>query len=137
MEANNNAVREALEAINCINTIGLKRLLVELVEADIFDGGLINKTISAVEKAKRALAAPVSDQGVLESPKDVNEKYIHIGDMVHMLNTSYDGDHEWDDIVTALEYVGKGGGDDWLVHGKDGAAWACECEVVNRKGDQL
>lgn len=59
MEANNMAaMREALGAINCINTIGLKRLLVELVEADIFDGGLINKTISAIEKAKRALAAP-------------------------------------------------------------------------------
>ena len=76
-----------------------------------------------------------SNHNMLESPKDVNEKYIHIGDMVHMLNTSYDGDHEWDDIVTSLEYVGYGGGDDWLVHGKDGAAWACECEVVNRKGE--
>ncbi len=52
------AMRETLEAINRINTGGLKRLLVELVEADIFDGGLINKTISAVEKARRALSAP-------------------------------------------------------------------------------
>lgn len=140
MEANNNAMREALEALNCIDTRGLKRLLCELVEAaiaNIFDSGQINKTISAVEMAKCAVAAPMSNQGMLESPKDVNEKYIHIGDMVHMLNTSYDGDHEWDDIVTSLEYVGKGGGDDWLVHGKDGAAWACECEMVNRKGDQL
>ena len=57
METNNKR-REALEAINCINTGGLKRLLCELVEADIFDGGLINKTISAVEKARCALAAP-------------------------------------------------------------------------------
>ena len=53
------AMREALEAINCINTGGLKRLLVELVEADIFDGGHINRTISAVERARRALSAPV------------------------------------------------------------------------------
>ena len=76
-----------------------------------------------------------NSQDVLKSPKDINEKYIHIGDMVHMLSTSYDGDHEWNDIVTTLEYVGNGGGDDWLVHGKNGAAWACECEVLNRKGE--
>lgn len=50
--------REALEAINCIDTRRLKRLLCELVESDIFDGGLINKTISAVEKATRALSLP-------------------------------------------------------------------------------
>ena len=50
--------REALEAINCIDTRRLKCLLCELVESDIFDGGLINKTISAVEKARRALALP-------------------------------------------------------------------------------
>ena len=59
MEASNTkAMHEALEAINCINTGGLKRLLCELVESDIFDGGLINKTISAVERARRALSAP-------------------------------------------------------------------------------
>lgn len=52
------AIREALEAINCIDTRRLKRLLCELVEADIPDGGQINKTISAVDKAKAALAAP-------------------------------------------------------------------------------
>jgi hypothetical protein len=58
MQGNNAAIREALKAINCINTGGLKRLLVELVESDIFDGGLINKTISAVEKARRVLSTP-------------------------------------------------------------------------------
>ena len=58
METNNNREREALEALNCINTGGLKRLLAELVELDIFDGGLINKTISAVEKARRVLTVP-------------------------------------------------------------------------------
>lgn len=57
METNNKS-REALEAINCIDTRGLKRLLWELVEADIFDGGLINKTIAAVEKARRTLSTP-------------------------------------------------------------------------------
>lgn len=58
MESNQMKMREALETINCIDTRGLKRLLCELVEADIFDGGLINKTISAVEKARCALSAP-------------------------------------------------------------------------------
>ena len=55
---NSAAIREALEAINSIDTRRLKRLLYELVEADIFDGGQINKTISAVEKVRRALSAP-------------------------------------------------------------------------------
>lgn len=71
----------------------------------------------------------------LESPMDLNEQTIHIGDTVHMLITRHDGDHEWDDVVLSLEYVGRGGGDDWLVHGKGGAAWACECEVLKRRGD--
>lgn len=71
---------------------------------------------------------------VLEYPKDANDKYIHIGDTVHMLNTGPDGDHEWDDIVLTFEYVGKGEGDDWLVYGEDGAAWACECEVLKQEG---
>ncbi len=57
MECYQQKMRNALEAIKCINTEGLKRLLCELVEADIFDGGLINKTISAVEKARCALSA--------------------------------------------------------------------------------
>ena len=52
------AIREAFAAINCIDTRRLKYLLCELVEADIPDGGQINKTISAIEKARRALAAP-------------------------------------------------------------------------------
>ena len=58
MQGNRMEMREALEAINRIDTRGLKRLLCKLVEADIFDGGLINKTISSVEKARRALSDP-------------------------------------------------------------------------------
>ena len=58
MEGNQQKILEALDAINRIDTRGLKRLLVKLVESDIFDGGQINKTISAVEKARRALSAP-------------------------------------------------------------------------------
>jgi len=61
-------IREALEAINCIDTRGLKRLLCELVEADIFDGGLINKTISAVERARHSLSDTEMDQEFLKSP---------------------------------------------------------------------
>ena len=55
------AIREALGAINCINIEGLKRLLAGLVEADIFDGGHINRTISAVERARRALSTLVAE----------------------------------------------------------------------------
>lgn len=80
---------------------------------------------------QKALSAPARNQEVLAAPIDLNERFIHIGDSVHMLNTGHDGDHEWDDVVLSLEYVGKSGGDNWLVHGKDGAAWACECEVLN------
>ena len=50
--------REALDAITRIDTRRLKRLLCELVEAEILDGGQINRTISAVEKARQALSAP-------------------------------------------------------------------------------
>lgn len=70
----------------------------------------------------------------LEYPKDTNDQYIHIGDAVHMLNTDHEGDYEWDDIVLSFEYIGKGGGDVWLIHGKDGEAWACECEVLKQEG---
>ena len=58
-EGNMAAMHEALVALNRIDTRGLKRLLCELVESDIFDGGQINKTISAVDKAKAALNKPL------------------------------------------------------------------------------
>lgn len=58
MEGNQQKMREALEELNCVDTRGLKRLLYELVESDIFDGGQINKIISAVKKATRVLSAP-------------------------------------------------------------------------------
>ena len=75
MEANNmKEMREALVAINCIDTRGLKRLLCELVEADIFDCGLINKTISAIEKARRALAAPPRNCDV-GTPKEQRDRF--------------------------------------------------------------
>ena len=52
------AMLEALYAITLIDTRMLKRLLCELVEADILDGGQIRNTIHAVEKARQAIAAP-------------------------------------------------------------------------------
>ena len=59
MEASNvKAMREALDAINHIDTRMLKRLFYKLIKANIFDGGQISKTISAVEKVRQALSAP-------------------------------------------------------------------------------
>ena len=74
MEASNvKAIREALYVITCIDTRRLKRLLCELVEADIFDGGQISKTISAVEKARQALSAPPRNCDDLEVCSDYDE----------------------------------------------------------------
>ncbi len=81
-----------------------------------------------------ALAAPPRNCESLDAPKDCNDKAIHVSDRVHMLNTDSSGDHEWDDEVCSLEFVGEGGGDTWLVHGREGAAWACECEVLKQEG---
>ena len=70
------AMLDALYAITRIDTRMLKRLLCELVEADIFDGGQIRDTIHAVEKARQAIAAPprncdaFSKDKVLEMLKD-------------------------------------------------------------------
>lgn len=75
MQANDiKAMREALEAINRIDTRKLKRLLCELVEADIFDGGLINKTISAIENARRALSKPPRNCDI-GTPDEQSERF--------------------------------------------------------------
>jgi hypothetical protein len=76
------AMREALEAMNCINTGGLKRLLVELVEADIFDGGHINRTISAVERARRALSAPARNCDRFLTVDEAYDKFMGGADSV-------------------------------------------------------
>lgn len=60
------AMRKALETINRIDTRRLKCLLYELVEADILDGGEINKTISTVEKARQALSAPPRNCDIMD-----------------------------------------------------------------------
>lgn len=83
-----------------------------------------------LEKVDAALSAPARNCDQIDLPNDCNCKTIHLSDRVHMLNTDSRGDHEWDDEVCSLEFVGKSGGDEWLVHGCEGAAWACECEVL-------
>lgn len=70
------AMREALEAINRIETRGLKYLLMQLVEADIYDGGLINKTISAIEKARRALSAPARNCDFYDNKTDAETRFV-------------------------------------------------------------
>ena len=64
------AMRGALDAITRIDTRRLKCLLYELVEADIFDGGEINKTISAVEKARQALSVPPRNCDLLSDAQE-------------------------------------------------------------------
>jgi len=78
------AIREALEAINCIDTRRLKRLLCELVEADIPDGGQINKTISAVDKAKAALASPPRNCDV-GTAEEQEARFHATGELYHTL----------------------------------------------------
>ena len=58
MESNVQKMREALVSISSIDTRSLNRLLYELVENDIPDGGLINKITANVNKAKAALSDP-------------------------------------------------------------------------------
>ena len=91
------AMREALETITRIDTRRLKCLLWELVEADIFDGGQINKTISAVEKARQALSAPprncdaFSKDNVLEMLED---RSFSKEDTIEWLYAEANGDEE-------------------------------------------
>ena len=93
------AMREALEAINCIDTRGLKRLLYELVESDIFDGGLINKTISAVEKARRTLSN-LPRNGKWMNGREYEYEYAYCSECGHM---QWAG---WDTHKQAEEKVG-------------------------------
>lgn len=59
-------------------------------------------------------------------PTDCEGNVLDIADMVHMLRSEYDGDHEWDDVVVELVLT-KWGGDRWIVRGSWGDAWACDC----------
>lgn len=72
-----------------------------------------------------------------DPPQDSAGQEIRIGDRVHMLS-SEDMDYEWDDVVDRLAFYGRGGGDEWVVEGELGEAWACDCTVIERKetGDE-
>lgn len=59
-------------------------------------------------------------------PTDCEGNVLDIGNTVHMLRSEYDGDHEWEDVVTELVLT-KWGGDRWIVRGSKGEAWACDC----------
>ena len=59
-------------------------------------------------------------------PTDSEGEPLDIADTVHMLRSEYDGDHEWDDVVTELAISNWGGGR-WIVRGAKGEAWACNC----------
>ena len=59
-------------------------------------------------------------------PTDCEGSVLDIADTVHMLRSEYDGDHEWEDVVTELVLT-KWGGDRWIVRGSKGEAWACDC----------
>lgn len=97
----NNKLREAVEAINCIDTRGLKRLLCELVESDIFDGGLINKTIAAVEKAKRALSAP-PHTGKWKNGKKYEYEYAYCSACGRMQWAGWDSHNQAEENIEAF-----------------------------------
>ena len=59
-------------------------------------------------------------------PTDCEGNVLDIADTVDMLRSEYDGDHEWEDVVTELVLT-KWGGDRWIVRGSKGEAWACDC----------
>lgn len=82
------AMREALYAITQIDTRMLKRLLRELVEADIFDGGQIRNTIHAVEKARQAIAAPPRNCDLYRTKKELDAAYEKYREYVIMSNSN-------------------------------------------------
>ena len=95
MESNVKKMREALDALNCIDTRGLKRLLFQLVESDIFDGGQINKTISAVEKARRALSAPPRNCDRFSDETEAMVAFLNEVWLISVNNLKQDPFDEW------------------------------------------
>ena len=99
MEASNvKAMHDALKAINCINTHGLNRLL---WRADIFDGGLINKTISMVEKARCALSAPPR-KGKWENGTMYEHEYAYCSECGRMQWAGWDSHKEAENNIESF-----------------------------------
>lgn len=127
------AMREALVAVKkSIDGIGESSLD---CDPTILMAALTQVCARLSARIERALSAPVRNIEQLAAPTDSNGNTIHVADKVHMLNTDSRGDHEWDDEVYSLEFIGSGGGDKWLIHGHKGAAWACECTVITTSGE--
>jgi len=97
----NNKLREAVEAINCIDTRGLKCLLRELVEADIPDGGQINKTISVVDKAKAALSA-LPHTGKWKNGKKYEYEYAYCSACGRMQWAGWDSHNQAEENIEAF-----------------------------------
>lgn len=74
----------------------------------------------------RAENAKLREQLERVQPTDCEGNVLDIADTVSMLRSEYDGDHEWEDVVTELVLT-KWGGDRWIVRGSKGEAWACDC----------
>ena len=98
-------MREALMMISCIDTRRLKRLLCELVEADIPGGGQINNIISVVDKAKAALSAPARNCDKCLTPKDA--MLAHLEEVYEGEKVEF-GDYEWCEFVKWLFAEAKG-----------------------------
>lgn len=75
---------------------------------------------------ERSENAKLREQLERVQPTDCEGNVLDIADTVHMLRSEYDGDHEWEDVVTELVLT-KWGGDRWIVRGSKGEAWACDC----------
>ena len=82
--------------------------------------------LAGVLEQLQAENAKLREQLEHVQPTDCEGNVLDIADTVHMLRSEYDGDHEWEDVVTELVLT-KWGGDRWIVRGSKGEAWACDC----------
>ena len=111
----------------------------ELVDALAENAKLQDELEFANDQCERAVLELLDQQGQLKDenaklrkqlehvqPTDCEGNVLDIADTVHMLRSEYDGDHEWEDVVTELVLT-KWGGDRWIVRGSKGEAWACDC----------
>ena len=90
------------------------------------DRDYFNRLMQGVVEAHEAENAKLREQLERVQPTDCEGNVLDIADTVHMLRSEYDGDHEWEDVVTELVLT-KWGGDRWIVRGSKGEAWSCDC----------